>query len=406
MGIMKNCRPLMDAVDYFVREKRTMACMTAACGTTEDVWLASGGETGNGAVTERTLFDLASLTKLFTALTALRMWERGQLDLQRPAAAYTPKFTNLGDTTVEELLTFQVSLQTDGRVDGAADRAAAERILFGEKVLPLTGTRFYSDMHAMTLGYVLRGAAGEGKSLWALMTEHVLMPAGITGRVFCHVPEERLADCVDYSGEHRIEGDRWICRTDPAPGIPHDPKARLLMAGTDEVCGHAGLFAEAGAMTDLCRAVLRGDILQPETLRFMAGNRTGRRLPDGTYTQYLGCQCYVKHPVLYYSEIPVYMSEQAVGLSGFTGNHVAIDPGTGRFSLLLGNRVHDRLSFLIPAAGKDRTDYGLAPDGTGVIRWTDGSMLPSSVDYVHLKDAHFHAAIMAQTGWAPLTDGH
>ena len=36
--------------------------------------------------------------------------------------------------------------------------------------------------------------------------------------------------------------------------------------------------------------------------------------------------------------------------------------------------------------------YRVRPDGTGEIRWEDGSVHPSSVNYVHQKDAHFHAA--------------
>ena len=56
------------------------------------------------------------------------------------------------------------------------------------------------------------------------------------------------------------------------------------------------------------------------------------------------------------------------------------------------NRVRDRLTVLIPPAGKQRADYGLNADGTGEIIWEDGSRHFSSVDYVHQKDAHFHTA--------------
>ena len=47
---------------------------------------------------------------------------------------------------------------------------------------------------------------------------------------------------------------------------------------------------------------------------------------------------------------------------------------------------------LIPPEGKTLEDYGLEPDGRGEIRWTDGSVHPSSVKYVHQKDRHLHAA--------------
>ena len=86
------------------------------------------------------------------------------------------------------------------------------------------------------------------------------------------------------------------------------------------------------------------------------------------------------------------MSGEAFGIGGFTGNHFSVDPRGGRYSVFLGNRVRDRLTVLIPPEGKTLEDYGLRPDGTGEIRWEDGSVHPSSVNYVHQKDAHFHAA--------------
>jgi len=48
---------------------------------------------------------------------------------------------------------------------------------------------------------------------------------------------------------------------------------------------------------------------------------------------------------------------------------------------------------LIPPEGKRREDYGLRADGVGEIRWFDGSLHFSSVDYVHQKDEHLHAVI-------------
>ena len=38
--------------------------------------------------------------------------------------------------------------------------------------------------------------------------------------------------------------------------------------------------------------------------------------------------------------------------------------------------------------------YGLNADGSGMFPWEDGRILPSSVKYVHQKDAHLHRAVM------------
>ena len=207
------------------------------------------------------------------------------------------------------------------------------------------------------------------------------------------VPESRRRDCLLYGPEYRIEGNKRICRQARGRGIPHDPKAAILQGDTGDLCGHAGLFSTPGDLEKLARALMAGRILKAESLRALAVNRTGRRRPDRSYTQYLGYQCYLKHPDQYFSEIPEAMGSRAFGIGGFTGNHISIDPDAERCTLFLGNRVRDRLTVLIPPEGKQRTDYGLNPDGSGTIRWTDGTVHDSSVDYVHQKDAHFHAAV-------------
>ena len=176
----------------------------------------------------------------------------------------------------------------------------------------------------------------------------------------------------------------------------------MIQGGTEDLCGHAGLFSTGGDMVRFCRAVLDGKIVSRASLREMAENRTGYLRKDGTYTQYLGYQCYVRHPQQYYSEIPRYMGRQAFGNAGFTGNHLSVDPEHGTFTLFLGNRVRDRLTVLLPEAGRTLADYGLNEDGSGHYRWrnADGTYteVPSSVKYVHQKDAHLHSAVARVLG--------
>ena len=58
----------------------------------------------------------------------------------------------------------------------------------------------------------------------------------------------------------------------------------------------------------------------------------------------------------------------------------------------------NRLTVLVPEAGKSLTDYGLQADGRGSIVWDDGTRVVSSVNYVHQKDAHFHQAVADTLG--------
>ena len=382
---MKTNPELNRAIRYFTREKEIMSGLLLVC--------EAGGRTEaamDGDVKEDSVFDLASLTKLFTGLCALRLIEDGLLDTGRPVCFYEPRFTQLKDVTVEEIMAFTAELKTPGRVDACTGRDEALKCLFGSYSTGVPKGRHYSDIPSMVLKYVIEAAAG--MPFMDFVRETVLEKAGMT-ETWAKVPEARLKDCQVYGPEYRIMNGERIMRDGQEPGIPHDPKAAVIQAGTEDLCGHAGLFSTAADMTKFCRAVLEEKIVSGASLREMAMNRTGRLKPDGTHTQYLGYQCYVRHPNQYFSEIPRYMGRRAFGNAGFTGNHLSVDPEHGSFVFFLGNRVKGRLTMLIPEEGKGFTDYGLNEDGSGKILWDDGKVIPSSVKYVHQKDEHLHKVI-------------
>ena len=338
-------KELEEAIRFFTRETRMMDGLAVCCGKGGMRAAAMDGR----EIGEKTVYDLASVTKIFTGICLMRLWEEGALDPFRRVRAVCPEFTELGTVTVEQLMGFQVLLQTPERIDRQPDREAAARCLRAVRYAGAPGRRAYSDIPSMVLKYVIERVSG--MKLADCVKKLVLEPAGMT-ETWAKVPEDRREDCLLYGPEYRIEGDRWIRRTDPERGVPHDPKAAILQGRSGDLCGHAGLFSTMGDMEKLARAILSGKILSEEGARRMAVNRTGRMLPDGSYTQYLGYCCYLKHPDQYYSEIPGDMSPGAFGLGGFTGNHCSVDPESGRYTSFLGNRVRERITTLIPPEGR------------------------------------------------------
>ena len=391
---------LEDVLHYYLNESHATACLSIAGGTAEHAVTAIGGVIdlqGTPLTNPHALYDLASLTKLFTGLTVMRLREEGMLDLSRPITTYAPQFTELSQITVDQVLGFEVPLITPERVDTQKSPEAGLRQLLAIRPGDTTA-RAYSDMHAMVLKYVIEGAAQQ--PYMEVVQQRILAPLRMK-ETYQPVPESRLKDCISFDREHRIERGQHILREGILPGMPHDPKARVLWP---EPCGHTGLFSSLPDMIRFCQGVLRGDVVSRESLRYMARNRTGHRREDGTWSQFLGSQCYLKHPDQYYSEIPIYESFQAIGVSGFTGHHLSIDPELGVFALFLGNRVLNRLTVLIPESGKSLADYGLNPDGTGQIEWPDGSKVWSSVNFAHHRDEHFHASLATAIGlraWYP-----
>ena len=381
--------PYASVIRYFTQESKSLACISIACGTADRSCHAFGGEADlSGRPVQRdSVFDLASLTKLFTGLLLMRLAEQGTIDLDAPVVRYAPAFSALGDLTVRQAAWFEKTIRTPERIDAASSREEAQPRLFASFVCE-NGPRPYSDIPAMVIKYVLEGAAG--RPYMDLLRSAVLRPLGME-ETFCRVPDTLRLRCVSTDREHRIENGRYILRAGVRPGTPHDPKARVLNPDGDDCPGHAGLFSTAGDMTRLCQGILAGRIVSPASLRMMAENHTGHPLPGGGFSQCLGCLCYVRHPDQHFSETPAFMSGSALGLSGFAGNHLAVDPERGVFEFYLGSRVMNRLSVLIPRPGETLADYGLNEDGTGTVLWPDGERIVSSVGYVYLKDAHMHS---------------
>ncbi|MCC3331430.1 serine hydrolase domain-containing protein [Nocardia abscessus] len=65
----------------------------------------------NRPVTEDTIFRIASITKTFTAIAVMQLWERGLIDMDAPTSHYlrayhlVPTDPNFGPVTVRHLLT-------------------------------------------------------------------------------------------------------------------------------------------------------------------------------------------------------------------------------------------------------------------------------------------------------------
>lgn len=404
-------QPLMDSISGLVENMRMLTGVAVAYGTKDDFRTASVGniqevvwEDGAFApcvrpVREDTLYDLASLTKLFTLISIMQLIARGRLSLKDTVGNIDPRFLGLKQTSIRDILCYEAVLKTPQRIDEQPDRVPALRQVFATERSPVEPARLYSDMNALVLKYAVEAVGG--LPFFDYIQKYILTPAGMTDTC-ARIPPERIKDCACYNYEYRILGDKYVLRTDAPAGTPHDPKARILSDGGRDLCGHAGLFSTLSDMVRLCQAILSQTLLPLDILTEIGVNRTGRIGADGSYRQYLGYLCFSKSPAQRFSEVPQWMSGTSFGLSGFTGNHIAIDPETGVFDLFLGNRCHNRVSVIQPPDGRNIASYGLTPEGEGVVEWTDGRKVQSSFLYIHQKDKKLHGPIrehMLELGW-------
>jgi len=331
---------------------------------------------------EHTVFDLASVTKLFTCIAVLQLAERGKLSLGATVGQIDKRFVHIPDVTVDGLLSFRSALQTSARVDAAPTAEEAERLLFQIRPAPAPKRRFYTDMGAMVLKYIVESVSGQ--SYFSFLDKNVLSPLGMK-HTFAVVPEALLSRTVCYNYERTVVGGDFRIDADCPPGTVHDPKARLLNTGLPAPCGHAGLFSTLPDMVLLARGLLGGALLGQKTLLSIGVNRTGKQLPDGGYTQHMGYLCYAKHPVQTFSEVPACFGGRTIALNGFTGNHFSVDPEQNRFMILLANRIHNRVTTLTGRADP--------ADRTETVRWNDGHTYILSQNFVYMKDKYLKNTI-------------
>ncbi|MFB4421836.1 serine hydrolase domain-containing protein [Streptomyces sp. QL37] len=285
-------------------------------------WL--GTRSWGGAELDGTdLWDLASVTKPVVGLVVMALAERGALSLDATVGELLPRYrdTDKARLTVTGLLTHTSGLP--GRVPMYRDHTTREALLTALGTLPLRsgpGVRVeYSSQGFILLGLIAEHAGGQG--LETLVAELVCAPLGLKDTGFNPAPGDRVRAVA-------TERCPWRGRT--VAGEVHDENAAVLGG----IAGHAGLFATLADTERLAVCLAGGarELLRPETFALMTAPHT-----DGlNLRRALAWQG--QDP----ADSPVGPSfgPASYGHTGFTGTSVWVDPGAGRYAVLLTNRVH------------------------------------------------------------------
>ncbi|MEW1796154.1 serine hydrolase domain-containing protein [Streptomyces niveus] len=282
------------------------------------------------AMAEDTVFDLASVSKLFTSILAVQQIERGSLALEERVASYLPDFGGAGkqDVTVRQLLTHTSGFAAWIPLYKEPTREAMLRRLWDEApTSPPGGVYRYSDLNLISLQLVLEKITG--RALDVLLREEITAPLGLHRTRFTPPPSWRpkIAATEDmrqpWSGLDR--GLVW--------GEVHDENAY----GFGGVAGHAGVFSCAWDLAVLGRTLLSGGaygrarILRPESVELMFTD-FNTDFPGDAHG--LGFELY-QHWYMGAMATP-----RTAGHTGFTGTSLVLDPTTDSFLVVLGNSVH------------------------------------------------------------------
>ena len=285
-------------------------------------WTAESGS----VVPERTIYDLASLTKVIGTTTAVMiLFDEGKLHLDDAVSKYIPEFNGGG----KERVTLRMLLEHRSGLPAGRDlwRIAhtpeeARAAVISTPLFAAPGQFYeYSDLGADMLGFTVEAVAGE--KLDAFLQRRVFTPLGMSD--------------THFRPDASLRGRIAPTEIDPPRGYPlrgevHDENAYALGG----VAGHAGLFSTVSDLSIFAQMMLNGgtydgtrviaeSTVQLFTHRGSAANST-RALGWDTCAGEYGCG--------------KYMGADAYGHTGYTGTSLWIDPDHDMFVILLTNRVH------------------------------------------------------------------
>lgn len=349
---------------------------------------------------EESIFDVASLTKLFTCVAVLMLIEKRKIKMTDTIAVLDKRFSKLHDVSIYDVLTYRVNLKSPERIaEQHSYNDALKQVfsIFSSKEKP---EKLYSDMHALVLKYIVESVTNTGFD--DFLRDNIFIPLNMK-TTYGNVPTDKLNSCVCYNYEHKIINGKYIIDKNVKHGMPHDPKARILRSQSSIISGHAGIFSTLSDMVKFCQGLLSGKFISYRTLSMIGVNQSGYLKPSGEYQQYMGLICFSKSVVKRFSEVPEWMGQKAFALSGYTGCHLAIDPESGIFEVMLGNRCHNRLSLIHPI--EDLTSYNINLDGSGAVIWEDGREVVSSFQYVYNKDEYLHKPVYERLKKIQLIEG-
>jgi CubicO group peptidase (beta-lactamase class C family) len=275
-------------------------------------------------VAARTIYDLASLTKVVGTTTAIMvLYDEGKIHLDDPVSVYVPQFAG-GEkdrVTVRMLLEHRSGLPAGRDLWRSAHtpEEARTEVIYTPLGCEPGRCYEYSDLGADMLGFIVEAASGQ--RLDHFLDERVFQPLGMTDTFFR--PSDSLKTRIAPT---EVAPPRGY----PLQGEVHDENAYALGG----VAGHAGLFSTAADLAVFAQMMLNGG--EYNGTRIVADSTVALFTKRAAGTRALGWDTCGGS-----GSCGKYLGEDAYGHTGFTGTSLWLDPDRDMFVVLLTNRVHE-----------------------------------------------------------------
>lgn len=313
-------------------------------------------ETKSRPVDHETLYDLASVTKLFSATAFMTLVEEGKISIDDPVKTVLPEFSGARpiqpyENPLDWGKMVSVPPLAEGEKRGAkANTVDADQVTFRNLLIhnsglpawrafkdqpdadsairlaletffsyPLGERVVYSDVGLILLGLAVSRLAGS--PLNAVISERVTQPLGLSAHF---QPAAPLSSIQNFAP---TEFCKWRGRR--IVGEVHDESAWRLGG----VAGHAGMFAHARDVAKFGQSFLDASVLKRETIVEM----TRLQAEFNDVRRGLGFALWSPDPEA--SSHP--FSPSTYGHTGFTGTCLWIDPKRQLVVAFLTNEVYN-----------------------------------------------------------------
>jgi D-alanyl-D-alanine carboxypeptidase len=335
-----------------------------------------------------TVFQIGSISKVATAVLAVRQWEAGRLDPHAPVREYLPW---LPADPFARITSHQLMSHTSGLASGSDVSPPSPYLAIAAAFPPATtdGAFYYGNVNFVIMGMVVEAVAGRPYA--AMVTDAILTPLGMTGSFPAITAESRPSMAVGY---HISPDDRPFGAGDglaPAPFFEYTAGDGGLACPIPDLAAFARMLINEGdgALTPAGFKLLTTPVADTGDGEFacygiFAGEKYG--YPDlnhgGNMVGYTSMLCVDR--------------ESGLGTVALTtGVGDAVPVARGLLGLLRSRRDGRSPALPPPDAAPRLADYEGTYRGGGsdrTVRVTDGRLCLDGTELRHIRDDVFAVA--------------
>lgn len=306
--------------------------------------------------TKDTLYDIASLTKVFTATLIYMAYEEKLININNYVYNVDSNFKDLKNIKIIDLLSHNQDIWTNGYLGDAKNKDEFYEILYSAYVKSDVPT--YVDTHYIILSTILEKIYH--KPFEKICIEKIFKPLNMKHTTF----NPQQDNCASNNYEHI--SDKIV--DDIYPGLIHDTKARIAK-NFGIILGHASIFTTGKDLLIFLRTFLNYSLLREETIKLMMQHRDTNKenfdklklvfngndinemyekllLSNNSATlprTYNNMGIRYRNMINKMNDVPNKASENSVSFSGYTGPMFTIDFDNKIIVIIMCNVIHNSI---------------------------------------------------------------